>query len=94
MVALGIFFLLVGSISSWIIDDRVMLGSQAINMDSVGLIFLLLGALSVLLGIIWMAMATNTTHRSVSEHDVVVDKVPDEEPVVIKRRKPRKPKAG
>lgn len=88
MVVLGIVFLLFGAVSSWIVDDRLMIGSQAVNMDSVGVIFMLLGALSILLGIIWMAMATNTSHKE--EHDLIVEKVPDEEPVVVKRRKPRK----
>lgn len=91
MVVFGIFLLVLGSISEWISDNSVTIGDKAIDMDALGVILLVLGALSVLIGIAIYAMATNTSHYE--EH--VVDEVPpvvEEKPVVVKRRKPRTPR--
>lgn len=88
MVILGIILLALGGISRWAMDNRLDVGDQVWNMDTIGAVLLFAGALSIILGAMWMAMATNTSHRE--EHDVIVDKVPDEDPVVIKRRRPRR----
>lgn len=88
MVIFGTLLLIAGAICEWIVDNSVKIGDQMVDMDVVGIILLAAGAALVLLGVAWMAMATNTSHQE--RHDVIVDKMPDERPVVIKRRRPRK----
>lgn len=104
MIGVGLVFLVIGAISEWVVDNHVMVGNQNLDMDAIGLIFLFVGGLGVLIGLAYMAMATNTTHVEevhkdvlkrdyIDEdvhHDVVVDKVPGEEPKKIVRRSRKK----
>lgn len=84
MVVFGIFLLVVGAIAEFVANNHVTVGNQSWDMDTIGMIMLVLGVVSILIGFAFTAMYTNTSHR---EHDVIVDKKVDETPVVIKRRK-------
>lgn len=94
MVVFGILLLLLGAISTSVVDDSVTIADQAINMNVLGGILIGLGALSLIMGLLYMYMGSNTSHAEYAEHDVVVDTPPEEKPVVVKRRKPRTPKKG
>jgi hypothetical protein len=94
MVVFGILLLVLGAISTAVFDDSEVILDQVINMNVLGGILIVLGAISLLMGLIYMYMATNTSHAEYEEHDVVVDTPPEEKPVVVKRRKPRTPKKG
>lgn len=51
MLVLGILFLLFGAISTWVVDSSVVLNDQTIDMDLVGLIFLILGSIATVFGL-------------------------------------------
>lgn len=94
MVVVGILLMVLGALSLGVLDNSMEVGNQVWDMDLVGGILLGLGALSLLMGLIYVYVGANTSHRAYEEHDVIVDEVPEEKPVVIKRRKPRTPKKG
>lgn len=51
MLVLGLLFLLIGAISTWVVDSSVVLNDQTIDMDLVGLIFLILGSIATVFGL-------------------------------------------
>lgn len=85
MVVFGIFLMVLGAICEWIVDNSVTINDHSFNMDTLGVILLVLGGLSVLIGLISLAMYTNTSH--VESHDVLVEEEPVVERPVVRRRK-------
>ncbi len=63
-IGLGVFLLVVGAIFSFtgVVDDLVN-----VNLDTVGLIMMIGGALAIVLGLIMNAQRNRTQHTMVSE---------------------------
>lgn len=90
MVVLGILLVLAGLLSGLVLDNSMDIGSiHNVDMNQLGWILFGVGAASILFGLWVNLMYTNTSH--VEEHDVLVDKVPGEEPRKIVRRRKRPP---
>lgn len=51
MIGFGVVLLLIGSICEWVINTHEFIGNQSVNMDVVGVIFLVLGIISITLGL-------------------------------------------
>lgn len=72
VVAFGILLVLLGSLSMWVVKGHIFMWGQSFDMDLVGLIFFLVGAMSVVLGLIVQSMAPNSS--KIEEHNVFVEK--------------------
>lgn len=88
MIIFGIFLLVVGAIAEFVANNHVMIGNQSWDMDTIGMIAMLFGVVSIVVGLAVTYMFTNTTHV---ERDVVdkrsVDRqvIDDTPPVIIKK---------
>jgi hypothetical protein len=88
MIIFGILLLVAGAIAEFVADNHMMVGNQSWDMDTIGMIAMLFGVVSILVGLAVTHMFTNTTHV---ERDVIdkrsVDKkvIDDTPPVVIKK---------
>lgn len=78
MVVFGIVLLIAGAIAEFVADNQVMVGNQSWDMDTIGIIAMGFGVLSLLVGLIIAAMYTNTSHIEI---DV------EKPPIVKKTRK-------
>jgi membrane protein implicated in regulation of membrane protease activity len=84
-IGLGIFLLVVGAICYFTPLDNNLLGT---NLNTVGIILMLAGALAIVLALIMNAQRTRTQHTTVTERrgtpDVVERRVEGDE--VVERR--------
>lgn len=68
MVVFGIFLLVAGAIAEFVANNHVMVGNQSWDMDTIGMIAMIFGVVSILIGLAVTAMYTNTSHV---EKDIV-----------------------
>lgn len=83
MIIFGIVLLVAGAIAEFVANNHVMVGNQSWDMDTIGMIAMIFGVISIITGFAVTYMFTNTSHV---ERDVIDKKVVDDTPpVVIKR---------
>lgn len=78
MIGFGVLLLLIGSICEWVINTHEVIGNQSINMDVVGVIFLVLGVISITLGF---------SSRWFKSEDTLHDEVLQEDDRVVRNRR-------
>lgn len=86
MAALGLLFLLFGALATWVFDNSVEVGNQLVDMDLVGVIFLILGSIALVFGLYQIDSARNTLHREEIYEDKVEREVAvEEKPKVVRK---------
>lgn len=78
MIGFGVLLLLIGAICEWVINTHEVIGNQSINMDVVGVIFLVLGVISITLGF---------SSRWSKSEDTLHDEVLQEDDRVVRNRR-------
>lgn len=88
---LSIILIAIGAILNWGFDTTTWdMNGTIIHADNIGVILMIVGAIGLVVSLIWAAMFSRAD-EPVVHHDTIVDRVPGEEPVrVVRRRKVRK----
>ena len=64
-LGLGIVLIVIGAIISFTTVDESLVNT---NLDQIGWILLIAGALAIVIGLVMNAQRSNTSHRTVVEH--------------------------
>jgi nitrate reductase gamma subunit len=91
----SIFLVVVGAITRYAYSDSVWRWhsggtSHSLRLDTIGGILIIAGVVLFLLSLAYNFIFLSTDDEAVDEYDTVVDRRPDDEPKIIRRRHRRR----